>query len=92
VFVEIHFSLTGGGKIIATRARGGNEVRLWLSVIAYCLENLWRRLVLPKSMVREAIGGALPKPRKKTERPHLPDHGPPSTRTVPRWFTDCRFC
>ena len=25
-----------------------NEVRLWLSVIAYNLGNLWRRLVLPK--------------------------------------------
>jgi len=24
-----------------------NEVRLWLSVIAYILWNLWRRLVLP---------------------------------------------
>ncbi len=25
-----------------------NEVRLWLSVIAYNLGNLWRRLTLPK--------------------------------------------
>ena len=25
----------------------GNEVRLWLSLIAYNLGNLWRRLVLP---------------------------------------------
>jgi hypothetical protein len=25
-----------------------NEVRLWLSVLAYNLGNLWRRLVLPK--------------------------------------------
>jgi len=25
----------------------GNEVRLWLSVIAYNLGNLWRRLALP---------------------------------------------
>ena len=25
-----------------------NEVRLWLSVIAYNLGNVWRRLVLPK--------------------------------------------
>ena len=24
-----------------------NEVRLWLSVLAYNLENLWQRLVLP---------------------------------------------
>jgi len=27
-----------------------NEVRLWLSVIAYSLGNLWRRLVLPKKI------------------------------------------
>lgn len=27
-----------------------NEVRLWLSVTAYNLGNLWRRLVLPKSI------------------------------------------
>ncbi len=26
----------------------GNEVRLWLSVIAYNLGNLWRRLALPR--------------------------------------------
>ena len=26
---------------------GSNEVRLWLSVIAYNLGNLWRRLALP---------------------------------------------
>ena len=27
-----------------------NEVRLWLSLIAYNLGNLWRRLALPKSI------------------------------------------
>jgi hypothetical protein len=27
-----------------------NEVRLWLSVIAYNLGNLWPRLVLPKGV------------------------------------------
>jgi len=27
-----------------------NEVRLWLSVIAYNLGNLWRRLALPKQI------------------------------------------
>jgi hypothetical protein len=27
-----------------------NEVRLWLSLIAYNLGNLWRRLVLPKGI------------------------------------------
>jgi hypothetical protein len=29
---------------------GPNEVRLWLSVMAYNLGNLWRRLVLPKKI------------------------------------------
>jgi hypothetical protein len=29
-----------------------NEVRLWLSVIASHLGNLWRRLVLPESLRR----------------------------------------
>jgi hypothetical protein len=28
----------------------GNEVRLWLSIFAYNLGNLWRRLVLPKEI------------------------------------------
>jgi hypothetical protein len=28
----------------------GNEVRLWLSILAYNLGNLWRRLVLPKEI------------------------------------------
>ena len=27
-----------------------NEVRLWLSVLAYTLGNLWRRLVLPQGI------------------------------------------
>ena len=27
-----------------------NEVRLWISVIAYSLGNLWRRLVVPRRM------------------------------------------
>jgi hypothetical protein len=27
-----------------------NEVRLWLSVLAYNLDNLWRRLVLPRKI------------------------------------------
>ena len=30
------------------RLAGSNEVRLWLSVVAYNLGNLWRHLVLPK--------------------------------------------
>ena len=29
---------------------GANEVRLWLSVLAYNLGNLWRRLALPKTV------------------------------------------
>ena len=34
---------------VVTRSRfRSNELRLWLSVIAYNLGNLWRRLVLPK--------------------------------------------
>ncbi|HUS96475.1 MAG TPA: IS1380 family transposase, partial [Hyphomicrobiaceae bacterium] len=32
-----------------------NEVRLWLSVIAYNLGNLWRRLVLPKRIERWSL-------------------------------------
>ena len=27
-----------------------NEVRLWLGVVAYNLGNLWRRLVLPRTL------------------------------------------
>jgi hypothetical protein len=30
-----------------------------------------RKVKVHRRMVREAIGSALPKPRKKTERPHL---------------------
>jgi hypothetical protein len=42
------------GKLAVSWARlschrfRGNEVRLWLSVIAHNLGNLWRRLALPK--------------------------------------------
>jgi hypothetical protein len=32
-----------------------NEVRLWLSVIAYNLGNLWRRLVLPKRIGNRSL-------------------------------------
>ena len=32
-----------------------NEVRLWLSVIAYNLGNLWRRLVLPKRIKKWSL-------------------------------------
>ncbi len=35
-----------------------NEVRLWLSVIAYNLGNLWRRLVLPKR-IRQLVAHQL---------------------------------
>ena len=33
---------------LSCRRLRSNEVRLWLSVIAYNLGNLWRRLVLPR--------------------------------------------
>ena len=36
------------GSVKKSHRFGSNEVRLWLSVIAYNLGNLWRRLVLPK--------------------------------------------
>ena len=32
-----------------------NEVRLWLSVIAYNLGNLWRRLVLPQRVEKWSL-------------------------------------
>jgi hypothetical protein len=32
-----------------------NEVRLWLSVIAFNLGNLWRRLVLPKKIEKWSL-------------------------------------
>jgi hypothetical protein len=35
---------------LSCRRFRSNEVRLWLSVIAYNLGNLWRRLVLPKGI------------------------------------------
>jgi hypothetical protein len=34
-----------------------NEVRLWLSVIAYNLDNLWRRLVLPTKIENWSLTG-----------------------------------
>ena len=36
-------------RLIRHRFRS-NEVRLWLSMIAYNLGNLWRRLVLPQKI------------------------------------------
>ncbi len=39
---------THGGLINSERRKHPNEVRLQLSVLAYNLGNLWRRLVLPK--------------------------------------------
>src|SRR2546427_2546417 len=35
---------------LPSRLAGSNEVRLWLSVIAYNLGNLWRRLALPRKI------------------------------------------
>jgi len=34
-----------------------DEVRMWLSVIAYNLANLWRRLVLPKRVDHWSLTG-----------------------------------
>jgi hypothetical protein len=34
-----------------------NEVRLWLSVIAYNLVNLWRRLALPAAVANWSLTG-----------------------------------
>jgi hypothetical protein len=42
-----------------------NEVRLWLSVMAYNLGNLWRRLVLPKRIDNWSLS-SLPKRLVKT--------------------------
>ena len=45
-----------GSRKASRRSRGfchrfqANEVRLWLSVIAYNLGNLWRRLALPRAI------------------------------------------
>ena len=33
----------------------GNEVRLWLSILAYNLGNLWRRLALPKQIEKWSL-------------------------------------
>jgi hypothetical protein len=41
-------------RLICHRFRS-NEVWLWLSVIAYNLGNLWRRLVLPKRIERWSL-------------------------------------
>ena len=44
-----------------------NEVRLWLSVIAYNLGNLWRRLALPKriyELVADEFAAALGEDRR----------------------------
>ncbi len=40
------FTFNGGTRLSCHRFRA-NEVRLQLSVLAYNLGNLWRRLVLP---------------------------------------------
>ena len=37
-------------KTWRTRRFRSNEVRLWLTIIAYNLGNLWRRLVLPQTI------------------------------------------
>ena len=43
------------GDCLAAKLRPGNEHRLWLSVIAYKLGNLWRRLVLPRKIEKWSL-------------------------------------
>jgi len=45
-----------------------NEVRLWLSVMAYNLGNLWRRLVLPRKIENWSLTSLQQRP-VKTGRP-----------------------
>ena len=40
----------GWGTRLSCHRFRSNEVRLWLSLIAYNLGNLWRRLMLPKGI------------------------------------------
>ena len=40
---------------LSCRRLRSNEVRLWLSVIAYNLGNLWRRLVLPEKVEKWSL-------------------------------------
>ncbi|MGD0497633.1 MAG: transposase [Bryobacteraceae bacterium] len=40
---------------LSCRRFRSNEVRLWLSVMAYNLGNLWRRLVLPKRVENRSL-------------------------------------
>ena len=40
---------------LSCRRLGSNEVRLWLSLIAYNLGNLWRRLVLPRRIAKWSL-------------------------------------
>ena len=46
--MEFCFSYTLKMTRLSCHRFRSNEVRLWLSVIAYNLGNLWRRLVLPQ--------------------------------------------
>ncbi len=45
----------------------GNEVRLWLSVIAYNLGNLWRRLALPKRIDNWSLTSLQQRPVKTAD-------------------------
>ena len=47
---------------LSCRRFRSNEVRLWLSVIAYNLGNLWRRLVLPKGTALSNLSRAPSRP------------------------------
>src|ERR1700687_1087110 len=46
-----------------------NEVRLQLSVLAYNLGNLWRRLVLPRRIEKGVLTSAETRPLKTGSRP-----------------------
>jgi len=49
-----------------------NEVRLWLSVIAYNLGNLWRRLALPAAVANWSLTSlGLPTPTPIKQRRYL---------------------
>ena len=53
----------------------GNEVRLWLSVIAYNLGSLWRRLGLPRRTRRPTSHACHPNGARSQSRPALTREG-----------------
>jgi hypothetical protein len=49
---------------------GAHEVRLWLSLIAYDLGNLWRRLVLPARIDRSSLASRAAAPYLTSVTPY----------------------